>query len=266
MTDILQTIATKTKERIEKQKILYPLEELKQACAQLPINQDFPFEQALRKEGLSYICECKKSSPSKGLIDEDFNYLQIAKEYEKVGARAISVLTEPEFFLGSDQYLQEIAQEVKIPCLRKDFVVDEYMIYQAKLLGAQAILLIVSLLDTQTLKQYLDIANSLGLSCLVEAHDEAEIKQAIDAGAKMIGVNNRNLRNFQVNVENTLNLRRAIPKEILMVAESGIQSRSDITLLEKAQIDAVLIGETLMKASDRQAKMAELRDENNEQN
>lgn len=264
MTDILQTIATKTKERIEKQKILYPLEELKQACAQLPINQDFPFEQALRKEGLSYICECKKASPSKGLIDEDFNYLQIAKEYEKVGARAISVLTEPEFFLGSDQYLQEIAQEVKIPCLRKDFVVDEYMIYQAKRLGAQAILLIVSLLDTQTLKQYLDIANSLGLSCLVEAHDEAEIKQAIDAGAKMIGVNNRNLRNFQVNVENTLNLRQAIPKEILMVAESGIQSRSDIALLEKAQIDAVLIGETLMKASDRQAKMAELRGEKNE--
>lgn len=264
MTDILQTIATKTKERIEKQKILYPLEELKQACAQLPINQDFPFEQAFRKEGLSYICECKKASPSKGLIDEDFNYLQIAKEYEKVGARAISVLTEPEFFLGSDQYLQEIAQEVKIPCLRKDFVVDEYMIYQAKRLGAQAILLIVSLLDTQTLKQYLDLATSLGLSCLVKTHDEAEIKQAIDAGAKIIGVNNRNLRNFQVNVENTLNLRRAIPKEILMVAESGIQSRSDIALLEKAQIDAVLIGETLMKASDRQAKMAELRGEKNE--
>ena len=264
MSDILQTIATKTKERIEKQKALHPLEELKQACTKLPINQDFPFEQALRKEGLSYICECKKASPSKGLIDEDFNYLQIAKEYEKVGARAISVLTEPEFFLGSDQYLQEIAQEVKIPCLRKDFVVDEYMIYQAKLLGAQAILLIVSLLDTQTLKQYLDLATSLGLSCLVEAHDEVEIKQAIEVGAKIIGVNNRNLRNFQVNVENTLNLRRAIPKEILMVAESGIQSRSDIALLEKAQIDAVLIGETLMKASDRQAKMAELRGEKNE--
>lgn len=264
MTDILQTIATKTKERIEKQKALHPLEELKQACTKLPINQDFPFEQALRKEGLSYICECKKASPSKGLIDEDFNYLQIAKEYEKVGARAISVLTEPEFFLGSDQYLQEIAQEVKIPCLRKDFVVDEYMIYQAKLLGAQAILLIVSLLDTQTLKQYLDLATSLGLSCLVEAHDEVEIKQAIEVGAKIIGVNNRNLRNFQVNVENTLNLRQAIPKEILMVAESGIQNRSDIALLEKAQIDAVLIGETLMKASDRQAKMAELRGEKNE--
>ena len=146
---------------------------------------------------MSYICECKKASPSKGLIDEDFNYLHIAKEYEEVGARAISVLTEPEFFLGSDQYLQEIAQEVKIPCLRKDFVVDEYMIYQAKLLGAQAILLIVSLLDTQTLKQYLDLATSLGLSCLVEAHDEVEIKQAIEVGAKIIGVNNRNLRNFQ---------------------------------------------------------------------
>lgn len=264
MTDILQTIATKTKERIEKQKALHPLEELIQACTKLPINQDFPFEQALRKEGLSYICECKKASPSKGLIDEDFNYLQIAKEYEKVGARAISVLTEPEFFLGSDQYLQEIAQEVKIPCLRKDFVVDEYMIYQAKLLGAQAILLIVSLLDTQTLKQYLDLATSLGLSCLVEAHDEAEIKQAIEVGTKIIGVNNRNLRNFQVNVENTLNLRQAIPKDILMVAESGIQNRSDIALLEKAQIDAVLIGETLMKASDRQAKIRELRGEKNE--
>ena len=264
MSDILQTIANKTKERIEKQKALHPLEELKQACAKLPIKQDFPFEQALRKEGLSYICECKKASPSKGLIDEDFNYLHIAKEYEEVGARAISVLTEPEFFLGSDQYLQEIAQEVKIPCLRKDFIIDEYMIYQAKLLGAQAILLIVSLLDTQTLKQYLDLATSLGLSCLVETHDEAEIKQAIAVGAKIIGVNNRNLRNFQVNVENTLNLRQAIPKEILMVAESGIQNRSDIALLEKAQIDAVLIGETLMKASDRQAKMAELRGEKDE--
>ena len=264
MSDILQTIANKTKERIEKQKALHPLEELKQACAKLPIKQDFPFEQALRKEGLSYICECKKASPSKGLIDEDFNYLHIAKEYEEVGARAISVLTEPEFFLGSDQYLQEIAQEVKIPCLRKDFIIDEYMIYQAKLLGAQAILLIVSLLDTQTLKQYLDLATSLGLSCLVEAHDEVEIKQAIEVGAKIIGVNNRNLRNFQVNVENTLNLRQAIPKEILMVAESGIQNRSDIALLEKAQIDAVLIGETLMKASDRQAKMAELRGEKDE--
>ena len=264
MSDILQTIANKTKERIEKQKALHPLEELKQACAKLPIKQDFPFEQALRKEGLSYICECKKASPSKGLIDENFHYLQISKEYEKVGARAISVLTEPKFFLGSDQYLQEIAQEVKIPCLRKDFIIDEYMIYQAKLLGAQAILLIVSLLDTQTLKQYLDLATSLGLSCLVETHDEAEIKQAIAVGAKIIGVNNRNLRNFQVNVENTLNLRQAIPKEILMVAESGIQNRSDIALLEKAQIDAVLIGETLMKASDRQAKMAELRGEKNE--
>ena len=160
--------------------------------------------------------------------------------------------------------MQEIAQEVKIPCLRKDFIIDEYMIYQAKLLGAQAILLIVSLLDTQTLKQYLDLATSLGLSCLVEAHDEVEIKQAIEVGAKIIGVNNRNLRNFQVNVENTLNLRQAIPKEILMVAESGIQNRSDIALLEKAQIDAVLIGETLMKASDRQAKMAELRGEKDE--
>ena len=264
MSDILQTIANKTKERIEKQKALHPLEELKQACAKLPIKQDFPFEQALRKEGLSYICECKKASPSKGLIDKNFHYLQIAKEYEKVGARAISVLTEPEFFLGSDQYLQEIAQEVKIPCLRKDFIIDEYMIYQAKLLGAQAILLIVSLLDTQTLKQYLDLATSLGLSCLVETHDEAEIKQAIAVGAKIIGVNNRNLRNFQVNVENTLNLRQAIPKEILMVAESGIQNRSDIALLEKAHIDAVLIGETLMKASDRQAKMAELRGEKDE--
>lgn len=261
MTDILQTIAEKTRQRIAYQKAQQPLIALQQACQQLPKTTTFPFEKALRQIGLSYICECKKASPSKGIIASDFPYIQIAKDYEKIGAQAISVLTEPDFFLGSDDYLQEISQAVKLPCLRKDFIIDEYMIYQAKLLGAQAILLIVALLDTETLKHFIQLATALGLSCLVETHDEAEITRALQAGATIIGVNNRNLRNFQVDVHHTLSLRQAIPKDILMVAESGIQTRQDIQLLEVAQIDAVLIGETLMKTSNRQVKMAQLRGE-----
>ena len=261
MTDILQRITQATKLRIAKQKSQVPLIDLIQACQTMPITNQNSFEQALRTKGLSYICECKKASPSKGVIAENFDYLQIAKEYESIGAQAISVLTEPEFFLGKDSYLQTIAQNVHLPCLRKDFVIDEYMIYQAKVLGAKAILLIVSLLDETTLKKYLQLATSLGLDCLVEVHDEAEIEQALTCGAKIIGINNRNLRNFTVDLTHTLNLRRQIPKEVLLVAESGIKNRQDIELLEQAKIDAVLIGETLMKDKNRALKLAQLRGE-----
>lgn len=261
MTDILQRITQATKLRIAKQKAQVPLIDLIQTCQTIPITNQLSFEQALRTKGLSYICECKKASPSKGVIAENFDYLQIAKEYESIGAQAISVLTEPEFFLGKDSYLQTIAQNVHLPCLRKDFVIDEYMIYQTKLLGAKAVLLIVSLLDETTLKKYLQLATSLGLDCLVEVHDEAEIEQALTCGAKIIGINNRNLRNFTVDLTHTLNLRRQIPKEVLLVAESGIKNRQDIELLEQAKIDAVLIGETLMKDKNRALKLAQLRGE-----
>lgn len=261
MTDILQRIAQATKLRIAKQKAQVPLTDLIQACQTMPITNQTSFEQALQTKGLSYICECKKASPSKGVIAENFDYLQIAKEYESIGAQAISVLTEPEFFLGKDSYLQTIAQNVHLPCLRKDFVIDEYMIYQAKVLGAKAVLLIVSLLDEITLKKYLQLATSLGLDCLVEVHDEVEIEQALTCGAKIIGINNRNLRNFTVDLTHTLNLRRQIPKEVLLVAESGIKNRQDIELLEQANIDAVLIGETLMKDKNRALKLAQLRGE-----
>ncbi len=220
---------------------------------------DFEFEKALRKNDIAFICECKKASPSKGVIAESFDYLQIAKDYEKAGADCISVLTEPKWFLGSDDYLKEIANTINIPCIRKDFTVDEYMIYEAKLLGAKAILLICAILNQSQIKHYIDICDELGISALVEAHDEAEIKMAIKAGARIIGVNNRNLKDFSVDTANSKRLRQMIPGDIIFVSESGISSNEDINELRDAKVDAVLIGETLMKADDKTAKLKELR-------
>ena len=219
----------------------------------------FPFEQALRGERMAFICECKKASPSKGLIAPDFPYLEIAKSYEAAGASAISVLTEPKWFLGSDQYLKEIAAAVKIPCLRKDFTVDEYMIFEAKTLGASAVLLICALLDTETLRKYIGTCDTLGLSALVEAHDETEVCSAVDAGARIIGVNNRNLKDFTVDFSNSIRLRSMIPEDVIFVAESGVRTRADVELLRAHKVDAALIGETLMRAPDRQAMLEELR-------
>ena len=219
----------------------------------------FPFERALRGERMAFICECKKASPSKGLIAPDFPYLEIAKSYEAAGASAISVLTEPEWFLGSDQYLKEIAAAVKIPCLRKDFTVDEYMIYEAKTLGASAVLLICALLDTETLRRYIGICDALGLSALVEAHDEAEVRSAADAGARILGVNNRNLKDFTVDFSNSIRLRSLIPEDVIFVAESGVRTHADVELLRAHKVDAALIGETLMRAPDKRAMLDELR-------
>ena len=219
----------------------------------------FEFENALKKPDISFICECKKASPSKGIIAENFPYLQIAEEYEKAGADCISVLTEPEYFLGSDEYLREIAENVNIPCIRKDFTVDDYMIYEAKILGAGAVLLICSILTEKQIHDYINVCDELGISALVEAHDSDEIKTALSAGARIIGVNNRNLKDFSVNTDNSRKMRELVPDDIIFVSESGVKSAEDIKLLREIGADAVLIGETLMKAPDKTAKLKELK-------
>lgn len=256
--NILEQLAAYARTRVEQAKAVRPLADVKAAALAQP-KGDFAFEKALTQPGVRFICECKRASPSKGLIAPVFPYLDIAKEYTAAGADAISVLTEPKWFLGSDEYLQQIAAAVPVPCLRKDFTVDEYMIYEAKLLGASAVLLICSLLDTETLHQYLGICDALGLSALVEAHDEQEIASAAAAGARVIGVNNRNLKNFTVDVTNSLALRQKAPPGVLFVAESGITSPSDVSALRAAGVDAVLVGEALMRAPDKAAALAALR-------
>lgn len=255
---ILDQLAAYAKERTAQAKKKISLVTMRQMALELP-KGTFSFEQALRTPDISFICECKKASPSKGLIASDFPYLQIAKEYESAGADAISVLTEPKWFLGSDSYLKEIANAVTIPCLRKDFTVDEYMIYEGKLLGASAILLICSILTKSQLKEYLEICAALGLSALVETHDENEVAMALSAGAQILGVNNRNLKDFSVDTENSRRLRELIPSNILFVSESGVQDAENVKKLQDIGADAVLIGETLMRAADKKAKLAQLR-------
>lgn len=255
---ILDKLADYARERVESAKKDIFLEEIKDKAFSLP-KGDFAFEKALKKDELSFICECKKASPSKGLIAADFPYLEIAKEYEKAGADCISVLTEPKWFLGNNDYLKEIAENVKIPCIRKDFTVDEYMIYEAKALGASAVLLIVAILSVKQLKDYINICDELGLSALVEAHDEQEVKTALEAGARIIGVNNRNLKDFSVDTENSKRLRNLIPCDIIFVSESGVKTAEDVKAIREIGADAVLIGETLMKAPDKKQKLNELR-------
>ncbi|MGM9526321.1 MAG: indole-3-glycerol phosphate synthase TrpC [Peptococcaceae bacterium] len=255
---ILEQLAAYAKVRTAQAKQEVPLEIIRQQALALP-KGEFSFERALQKPGISFICECKKASPSKGLIAPEFPYLQIARAYETAGADCISVLTEPKWFLGSDTYLQEIAQAVTIPCLRKDFTVDAYMVYQAKLLGAAAVLLICSILTEGQLREYIGICDTLGLSALVEAHDEAEVQMALQAGARIIGVNNRNLKDFTVDTDNSRRLRQMIPTNVLFISESGVKDAADIQRLREIGADGVLIGEALMRADDKKAKLAELR-------
>ena len=255
---ILDELAAHARERVAEAKKETPLEALRQRALSLP-KGDFAFENALKKPGVSFICECKKASPSKGIIAPDFPYLKIAKEYEAAGADGISVLTEPKWFLGSDRYLQEIAQSVSLPCLRKDFTVDAYMIYEAKLLGASAVLLICSLLGEDTLRAYIGLCDELGLSALVEAHDGEEVGMALRAGARMIGVNNRNLKDFSVDTDLSRRLRALIPPDVIVVSESGVKTAADVERLRETGADAVLVGETLMRAPDKAAKLSELR-------
>jgi len=263
---ILDEIAGKTKLRVAAAKKAAPFDQVKKKALALAEDEGsrgeaarFPFERAIAAPGLSFICEVKKASPSKGIIAENFPYLQIALEYESAGAAAISVLTEPDYFLGSDQYLKEIAAAVAIPALRKDFIVDPYQIYEAKLLGAKAILLICALLDAETLAEYIKTANELGLSSLVEIHDEAEAEQAVRAGARIIGINNRDLKTFKVDLAVTARLRSLIPAGILTVAESGIKSPEDVRAISGFGLDAVLVGESLMRAADKRWFLAELK-------
>ena len=255
---ILEQLAAHARERVAAAKERLSEAEIKEQAYALP-KGDFSFERALKKSGISFICECKKASPSKGLIAPDFPYLQIAKAYEAAGADCISVLTEPKWFLGSDSYLSEIAAAVKLPCLRKDFTVDPYMIYEAKLLGASAVLLIVSILNEAQLRESITICDSLGLSALVEAHSENEVAAAVRAGARIIGVNNRNLKDFSVDTENSKRLRNLVPHDILFVSESGVRTAEDVSRLRQIGADAVLVGETLMRAADKTQKLNELR-------
>jgi indole-3-glycerol phosphate synthase len=240
--NLLDEIAARTKERV---------------AAKAP--QGFPFEKALRTDDIAFICEVKRASPSAGVIAEAFPYLDIAREYEAAGAAAISVLTEPHYFKGEDRYLREIAETVSIPVLRKDFIVDSYMIYEARVLGASAVLLICAILDEKKLAEYIALAHSLGLSALVEAHDERELKMALEAGARIIGVNNRNLKNFEVDASTSIRLRKLVPENVLFVSESGIKTSEDIAALRQSKVDAVLIGETLMRAKDKKAALNKLR-------
>jgi indole-3-glycerol phosphate synthase len=259
---ILVEIASKTKSRVAAAKNSAPFEQVKEKALALADKEDadtFPFERAIAAPCLSFICEVKKASPSKGIIAEDFPYLQIAREYEAAGAAAISVLTEPDYFLGSDQYLREIAAAVSCPALRKDFVIDPYQIYEAKILGAKAVLLICALLDAKTLAEYIKTARELNLSSLVEIHNEAEAEQAVRAGARIIGFNNRDLKTFKVDLAVTARLRSLIPAGILTVAESGIKSVEDVRALSGLNLDAALVGESLMRATDKRQFLAELK-------
>lgn len=259
--NILNTIAEKTKERIAAEKKLLPLNILRDQAES--ISQKLPafaFEQSLRKPGLQFICEIKKASPSKGIIAKDFPYLKIAREYEEAGAAAVSCLTEPFWFLGSDKFLKEITSEISIPVLKKDFTVDEYMIYQAKVNGASAVLLICSILDDSQLKAFHQLSEELGLSALVETHTENEIYRALNCGTKILGINNRNLKNFQVDVTNSLKLRKLVPPEVVFVSESGVTNSEDTKKLYENGTDAVLIGETLMRSSNIKQTLKQLKE------
>lgn len=281
--NILNTIVERTKERIGEEKRKIPLSEMRAraetsareaektakakraAKAEKAPEGDVPeenmpaFERALRMEGLSFICEVKKASPSKGLIAKEFSYLEIAEDYEKAGAAAISCLTEPYWFRGSDRYLEEIAGRVSIPVLRKDFTCDEYMVYQAKALGASAVLLICSVLDDQELKAWHQLAGELGMSALVEAHSAEEIERAKKAGARIVGVNNRDLKDFTVDIGHSIELRRLVGPDTVFVSESGIRGPEDMRALYENGTDAVLIGEMLMRATDRQEALLSLK-------
>lgn len=257
--NILEEIAAKTRERVAQCKENISLEEMKQKAQALPKDTGFPFEKAMGGDKISFICECKKASPSKGLIAPDFPYVDIAKAYERGGASGISVLTEPYWFKGSNEYLKEIKANVSIPVLRKDFTVDEYMIYEAKVIGADAILLICAILSDEELVRYKGIADELGLTALVEAHDQEEVARAVKAGARLIGVNNRDLKTFTVDINNSIRLRNQVSPDILFVSESGIRNRDDIKHLEDNSVNAVLIGETLMRAQDPAAALQELK-------
>jgi len=263
MDRILEQLTAHARERVATDQAENSADVLQQLCTvgAAPVREPFCFEKALGKPGLSFICEIKKASPSKGIIVETFPYLEIAEEYEKAGADCISCLTEPKWFMGSNRIFTDIRSRVGVPMLRKDFTVDEYQIYQAKLMGADAVLLICAILDGRTIRRFLELCDSLELSAVVEAHDEDEVKTAVQSGARIVGVNNRNLKDFSVDTGNSCRLRALVPPNVLFVAESGVGTARDIEMLRKSGADAVLIGEALMRAPDKKAMLSELRGE-----
>lgn len=256
---ILEEIAEKTRQRVAAQKKQIPLEQLKQQAEAMPCERFGCFQKALTEPGMSFICEVKKASPSKGVIAAEFPYLEIARQYDAAGASAISILTEPYYFQGSNAYLQQIRHITELPLLRKDFTVDAYMLYEAKVIGADAVLLICALLEKEALEQYLQLCRQLGLEALVEAHDEKEMAMALEAGAEIIGVNNRNLKDFTVDIGNSMRLRQMVPENIAFVAESGMKTRADIAQLEEAHVNGVLIGETLMRSENKKQMLQQLK-------
>ena len=256
---ILDRIVDDTRLRVNFQRTIRPLPDITEACRIFPRRVGFPFEKALTADGISFICEVKRASPSKGMIAERFPYIDIAREYEEIGASAISVLTEPKYFKGSDRYLQEISENVSIPLLRKDFIIDEYQIYQAKLLGASAILLIAAILPDDSLENYRRLAESLGMSALVEAHNADEVERSVSAGARIIGINNRDLRDFTVDIGNSIGLRPLIPDDVVAVSESGLSKPEDIRRIGEAGFDAVLMGESFMRSGNRQEMIEAMR-------
>lgn len=262
MGSILDKIAARTRESCKVARGLKATADVRERALALAAAEgtfDFPFESALKAPGMSFICECKKASPSKGTIVEDFDPVEIARSYEKAGAAAVSVLTEPFFFEGDEQYLADVSEAVQIPTLRKDFVVDELMIYEAKVLGASAVLLICAILSDEELARYVALCHELGLSALVEAYEPAEVPRALAAGARVVGVNNRDLRTFEVDFGRSIDLRPLVGPDRLFVSESGVQTADDVARLAEAGVDAVLIGETLMRAVDKRAMLDELR-------
>lgn len=256
---ILTKLADSTRDRVEREKKQIQLEMVKKQALAMK-RGDFSFEKVIAEGDISFICEVKRASPSKGMLVEEFPYVQIAKDYEEAGADCISVLTEPDYFKGDKKYLKEISENVSVPLIRKDFIIDEYMIYDAKIHGASCVLLICSLLDKETMEKYIEICDNLGMSALVEAHDEEEIQKAIEVGARMIGVNNRDLKTFTVDIGNSERLRKLVPDNILFIAESGIKTNADINRLRKAKVNGVLIGETFMKAENKKEMLQKLRE------
>lgn len=256
---ILDDLVKAAEEALKGDKAAISPEQMEALAETSPYKPDFPFEKALSKDGISFICEVKRASPSKGMISPSFPYLDIAREYERIGASAISCLTERKYFLGKPEYLRDIASIVSIPVLRKDFIIDEYQIYEARALGASAILLICAILTDEKMKHFMTLADSLGLSVLTEVHDEEEVRRALAAGARIIGVNNRNLKDFTVSLSNAVRLSSLIPEDVLFVAESGIRTRKDIETLEQCGADAVLIGETFMRVPDKEKMFDTLR-------
>ena len=259
MATILDEIVSDTRLRVNFERTVRPLDEVREGCMVRPRRTGFPFERNLQADGMSFICEVKRASPSKGVISEDFPYLDIAREYESMGASAISVLTEPRHFRGEDRFLEEIADTVDVPVLRKDFIIDEYQIHRAREIGASAVLLIASVLSDRQLGDYRELAESLGMSALVEAHTADEVERAVSSGASIVGINNRDLGTFKVDIGNSLRLRELIPDGVTCVSESGISTAGDIRILSEAGFDAVLVGEAFMRSPDRRGMMEAMR-------